>query len=143
MTHAYHEPSVQGRDRQLLKILFVDNDPESTELFVSCFDSEYDILTASSAEEALEMLKRESDVAMVLSDQVMPGMNGVELLSRTYAMDPDMIRIIITGYIDISDTIYLLNYLFVSGPFPPAPGPNSCGLDPTSDTLDCLLTGGC
>jgi len=47
------------------------------------------------------------------------------------------------GGVDISDTIYLLNYLFVSGPFPPAPGPNSCGLDPTSDTLDCLLTGGC
>lgn len=45
--------------------------------------------------------------------------------------------------VDISDTIYLLNYLFVSGPPPPAPGPNSCGLDPSSDLLDCLLTGGC
>lgn len=45
--------------------------------------------------------------------------------------------------VDISDAIYLLNYLFVSGPPPGAPGPNSCGVDPSDDALDCVLAGGC
>jgi len=45
--------------RQKLKILFVEDDPESTELFVSCFAEEYDILTAESAEEALEIFNQE------------------------------------------------------------------------------------
>jgi len=47
------------------------------------------------------------------------------------------------GGVDISDCIFLLNYLFVSGPPPAAPGPSSCGVDPTSDSLDCTLSGGC
>ncbi len=121
MNQAYIDSPEQDRRPQLLKVLFVDDDPESIELFVSCFDTEYDILTAASAEEALEVLKQESEVAMVLSDQAMPGMSGVELLSRVYAMDPDTIRIIITGYIDISDTIDAVNkghiYQFILKPW--------------------------
>jgi signal transduction histidine kinase len=121
MTQAHPDPREEGRDNRLLRILFVEDDPESTELFVSCFDTEYDILTASSAEEALEVLERERDIAMVLSDQAMPGMSGVELLSRIYARDPDTIRIIITGYIDISDTIDAVNkghiYQFILKPW--------------------------
>ncbi|MEC9476221.1 MAG: hypothetical protein VX764_04205 [Planctomycetota bacterium] len=45
--------------------------------------------------------------------------------------------------VDISDSIYLLNYMFVNGPPPGAPGPNTCGLDPSEDSLDCVLPGGC
>lgn len=47
------------------------------------------------------------------------------------------------GGLDISDAIYLLNYLFVSGPIPGAPGPFNCGLDPSEDSLDCVLPSGC
>ncbi|MGE4619707.1 MAG: hypothetical protein AAEJ04_07865 [Planctomycetota bacterium] len=47
------------------------------------------------------------------------------------------------GGVDISDTIYLLNYLFVNGPPPGAPGPTTCGLDPSADSLDCILANGC
>ena len=47
------------------------------------------------------------------------------------------------GSLDISDTMYLLNYLFVSGPPPGSPGPQSCGPDPTDDSLDCVLASGC
>jgi len=45
--------------------------------------------------------------------------------------------------VDISDSIYLLNYMFVNGPPPGAPGPDTCGLDPSEDSLDCVLPGGC
>ncbi len=113
-------PPYQWR-RQKLTILFVEDDPESTELFVSCFADEYNILTAESAEEALEIFNQASDLAMVLSDQNMPGMTGVDLLSRLYASNPDIIRIIITGYIDISDTIDAINkghiYQFILKPW--------------------------
>jgi len=109
------------RQQQNLKILFVEDDPESTELFVSCFAEEYDILTAASAEEAFEVFKQESDITMVLSDQNMPGMSGVDLLTRIYEQQPDIIRIIITGYIDISDTIDAINkghiYQFILKPW--------------------------
>jgi signal transduction histidine kinase len=107
--------------QEKLKILFVEDDPESTELFVSCFDAEYNILCAASAEEALDIFRKESDIAMVLSDQNLPGINGVDLLSRIYAEQPEIIRIIITGYIDISDTIDAINkghiYQFILKPW--------------------------
>lgn len=107
--------------QQKLKILFVEDEPESIELFVSCFADEYDILTATSAEEALEVFKQESEITMVLSDQNMPGMSGVDLLSLIYAQQPEIIRIIITGYIDISDTIDAINkghiYQFILKPW--------------------------
>ena len=45
--------------------------------------------------------------------------------------------------LDISDSIYLLNWLFVNGPAPGSPGPFGCGLDPSQDSLDCLLASGC
>lgn len=109
------------RPPEKLKILFVEDDPESTELFVNCFAREYTIISVASAEEAFEVFKREPDIAMVLSDQNMPGMSGVDLLSRIYAQNPEVVRIIITGYIDISDTIDAINkghiYQFILKPW--------------------------
>ncbi len=106
---------------QKLKLLFVEDDPESTELFVNCFREEYEILTAVSGEDALEIFKQEPELSMVLSDQNMPGMSGVDLLSRIYVDRSDVIRIIITGYIDISDTIDAINkghiYQFILKPW--------------------------
>ncbi len=114
-------PDNRKTHKKMLKILFVEDDPESSDLFVNCFDTEYHILLASSAEQALEIFKKESDIAMVLSDQAMPGMTGVDLLSKIYTLDQDTVRIIITGYIDISDTIDAVNrghiYQFVLKPW--------------------------
>ncbi|MGE3166553.1 MAG: right-handed parallel beta-helix repeat-containing protein [Planctomycetota bacterium] len=48
------------------------------------------------------------------------------------------------GAISIADVVYLLNFLFSGGAPPPAPGPTTCGFDPTSDPLDCAVLGvGC
>lgn len=91
------------------KILFVDDDPINTESFVISFSEEYDVITASSGEEAMEIFRREPGISVVLSDQRMDGMTGVELLSSIYAIHPDTVRIIITGYIDVSDIIDAIN----------------------------------
>ena len=47
------------------------------------------------------------------------------------------------GSTNIADAIYMLTNLFSGGAAPPAPGPNSCGIDPTSDALDCDEYSGC
>ncbi len=91
------------------KILFVDDDPVNTEHFVLSFEDEYDIITAVSGEEALEIFNRQSGISVVISDQRMEGMSGVELLSTIYAHHPDTVRIIITGYVDVSDIIDAIN----------------------------------
>jgi CheY-like chemotaxis protein len=52
-----------------LKILLVEDDQESMDFFVNCFQEEYNILCASSGEEALEVFEQEDNIAMVLSDQ--------------------------------------------------------------------------
>ncbi|MCI5221868.1 MAG: response regulator [Candidatus Electrothrix sp. AR4] len=104
-----------------LEILLVEDDPASTEFFVSCFAKEYNILCAASGEEALELFRRKTNIAMVLSDQFMPGMSGVELLSKIYEQDEKTIRIITTGFINTSDIIDAVNkgriYQFIAKPW--------------------------
>jgi len=91
------------------KVLFVDDDPINVESFVLSFEDEYEIYTASSGGEALKIFKREPGISVVLSDQRMDGMTGVELLSSIYVINPETVRIIITGYIDVSDIIDAIN----------------------------------
>jgi signal transduction histidine kinase len=104
-----------------LKILLVEDDQESMNLFVACFYNEYNILCAHSGEEALECFEREDDIAMVLSDQAMPGMTGVELLTHIYQLDDSVIRIIITGFLNTTDIIAAINkghiYQFIVKPW--------------------------
>ena len=90
-------------------ILFVDDDPINTEHFVLSFEEEYEIITAESGEEALDIFQNRPGISVVISDQRMDGMSGVELLSRIYELHPDTVRIIITGYVDVSDIIDAIN----------------------------------
>jgi signal transduction histidine kinase len=104
-----------------LKIIFVESDRESTDLFVNYFTEDFTILAVSSAEEALEIFSRETDIAMILTDQALPGMSGIDLLSHVYQHSPEVIRIIITGYLGFSDTIDAINkghiYQFILKPW--------------------------
>lgn len=91
------------------KILFVDDEPINTESFLACFSDEYEVITAGSGEEALDIFRRERGISVVLSDQRMDGISGVELLSTIYASHPDTVRIIITAYVDVSDILDAIN----------------------------------
>ncbi|MCW5204878.1 response regulator, partial [Desulfobulbus sp. N2] len=106
---------------QQLKILLVEDDQDSMNFFMSCFQEEYNILCASSGEEALEYFEQEDDIAMVLSDQAMPGMTGVELLTHIYQQNESVIRIIITGFLNTADIIAAINkghiYQFIVKPW--------------------------
>ncbi len=106
-TEKQHKESVFFAEKD--KILFVDDDPVNAEHFIISFSEEYDIITAASGEEALEIFRRRPGISVVISDQRMEGMSGVELLSSIYALHPDTVRIIITGYVDVSDIIDAIN----------------------------------
>lgn len=98
-------------------LLVVDDDPQVLAAvrrdLRSRYRESYSILGASSGEEALDTLKtlkaRGDDVAMVVSDQRMPGMHGTEVLTRAREVYPDARRVLLTAYSDIDAAIRAIN----------------------------------
>ncbi|HEX8653536.1 MAG TPA: HD domain-containing phosphohydrolase [Pyrinomonadaceae bacterium] len=102
------------------KIMLVDDEPANLRLLERLFRRDYQVLTASSGMEALHLLEQH-DVALLITDQRMPGMSGIELLKRTADLRPHMVRIILTGYTDISSLVEAINcgqvYKYVTKPW--------------------------
>ncbi len=103
-------------------ILCVDDEPENLRLFELAFKREFSIVTAESGEEGLERLNSEP-VALVLSDHRMPGMSGVEFLTRACELDPKTIRILVTAYGDAQTLGSAINsgaiYKYIPKPWMP------------------------
>jgi signal transduction histidine kinase/class 3 adenylate cyclase/PleD family two-component response regulator len=91
------------------KILVVDDEPDNLDLLYRTFHREYKVLRAENGPNALEILDREGDIAVIISDQRMPLMSGTEFLSLTAEKYPDIIRIILTGYTDVDDLVEAIN----------------------------------
>jgi signal transduction histidine kinase len=100
---------MQPSGKPSVKILFVDDEPLNAEIFEINFADQFDILTASSGGEALEIFHLHPEIGIIVSDHRMPGMSGVELLSRIYQMRPDTIRIIITAFAEIGNLLDAIN----------------------------------
>ncbi|MDQ8199635.1 hybrid sensor histidine kinase/response regulator [Pelagicoccus enzymogenes] len=81
-------------------ILYVDDEQGNLNAFRITFRRDYNILLAENAEEGLRLFEAE-DVDLVLSDQRMPGMSGVEFLERVCEINPGPCRILVTAYSDI------------------------------------------
>ncbi len=92
-----------------VKLLYADDDPAHLWLFHKCFDRDYEVLTATSGPEALEIFDRENEIGIVLADQRMPEMTGVEFLGEIYARDPLPVRILVTGFSDMATTLEAIN----------------------------------
>ncbi len=91
------------------RVLLVDDEQGILRALQRLFKSiDAEILTASGGEQALEVLQTNS-VSMIISDQRMPGIAGVDLLRRSREIQPDAIRILLTGYADINATIDAIN----------------------------------
>jgi len=90
------------------QILYVDDEQHNLITFKATFRRKYKVHTAVNAEEGLAML-RKHDIAMVISDQRMPGMTGVAFLEQVGKEFPDAIRIILTGYSDVEAIINAIN----------------------------------
>lgn len=102
------------------KILVVDDEPTNIRLLERIFNRQYQVLSATSGAEAMELL-RQHNVALIISDQRMPEMSGIEFLKLAAELRPRVIRIIISGYSDVNVLTEAINsgiiYRFISKPW--------------------------
>lgn len=102
------------------KILIVDDEPANLRALERLFRDDYEVITAGSGADALELLGQH-DIALLISDQRMPGMTGIDLLKNTVPLRPRMVRLILTGYTDVDALVEAINcgqvYKYVSKPW--------------------------
>ena len=103
-------------------ILLVDDEPEILFSLRGLLRQEFELYTAESGAEALEILRRHP-VHVIMTDQRMPQMTGVELLRRSRGECPEAVRIMFTGYADIKAVIDAINqgqiYRYLTKPWDP------------------------
>ncbi len=92
----------------LPRVLVVDDEARAVELLVRTLRKKAQVVTAASGEEAWDLFQRD-EFAMVLSDQRMPGLTGVDLLGRVAEADETVGRILLTGYSDLEATVEAIN----------------------------------
>lgn len=91
-------------------VLYVDDESINLRVFEANFRSRFRVITCASGAEALEILSaRPQEFAVLISDQRMPGMTGVELLEKARAIAPDVRRMLITAYADMQAVMDAVN----------------------------------
>lgn len=110
-------------DGSKLKLMVVDDEPDNLDLLYRTFRREFQVYKAESGPSALEVLDKEGEMAVIISDQRMPQMNGTEFLGRTVERFPDTIRILLTGYTDVEDLVEAINsgqvFKYITKPWNP------------------------
>lgn len=90
-------------------LLIVDDEPHILSSLARLFQGAgYHLLTAQGGEDALRLLES-NEVHVILSDQRMPGMTGVELLTKSQTLYPDTVRMVLSGYADIEAITAAIN----------------------------------
>ncbi|MCV3216259.1 SpoIIE family protein phosphatase [Plectonema radiosum NIES-515] len=106
-----------------LKLMVVDDEPDNLDLLYRTFRRDFQVYRASHARDAIEILDKEGEMAVIISDQRMPEMNGTEFLSRTVDRFPDTIRILLTGFTDVEDLVDAINsgqvFKYITKPWNP------------------------
>lgn len=89
-------------------LLIVDDERYILNTLHTCLSKEFDVRTAASAEEAMERIA-ESVPDLILSDQRLPGMTGVQLLEWVRLHHPKTVRMLMTGYAELEDAVQAIN----------------------------------
>jgi response regulator RpfG family c-di-GMP phosphodiesterase len=105
-----------------VEILFVDDEKNVLQsLRRLCIEGNYSVILANSGEEALEILKNNPNIGLIVSDQRMPAMTGSEFLEKAKEMLPDTVRILLTGYADLNAVADAINkggaYRYITKPW--------------------------
>jgi response regulator RpfG family c-di-GMP phosphodiesterase len=79
-------------------VYYIDDESRNLAVFEATLPSEWDIRVFDNPLKAIEAIKAGPEPSVIVSDQRMPGMSGVELLEKVRAIFPDAVRMIITGY---------------------------------------------
>ncbi|PWT96451.1 MAG: hypothetical protein C5B53_09710 [Candidatus Melainabacteria bacterium] len=104
------------------KILIVDDEAPNLRLLQRVLGQEQEVLTAQNGPQALELLGQH-EISLIISDQRMPEMTGVQLLEKSIALRPQAIKILLTGYTDVQALIDAINagkvYKYIPKPWDP------------------------
>jgi CheY-like chemotaxis protein len=105
------------------RIMIVDDEEAILETMTFTFQDDYEIHTATDARKALEILDEKAPFAVVLTDQRMPDMSGVEFVTEVYQKHPATVRMILTGFSDMEAIIQAINdghvYAYITKPWEP------------------------
>lgn len=100
----------RGDKEHTFAVLFVDDEEKAQKYFRMAYANDFPVLTAGSVPEALEVLEnRAAEIAVLITDQRMPGQQGVDLLKRVREDWPGIVRILTTAYSDLDDAIAAVN----------------------------------
>jgi len=103
-------------------LLIVDDEPDVCDSVHDLLRREFRVLKANSAEEGYRLMQEE-EVHIVMSDQRMPQITGIELLTKLKARHPHAIRMLFTGYVDLESIIAAINqghiFQFLKKPWEP------------------------
>ncbi len=106
--------------KTLSPILYVDDEEDNLIVFNSTFRRDYEIHLAKSGKEGIEILKKH-EIQLIITDQRMPEMTGIQFLEKIIPDYPDCIRMILTGFSDIEAIIQAINtgrvYRYITKPW--------------------------
>jgi len=91
-----------------ISVLYVDDEENNLFSFKAVFRIKYQVYTAISGDEALKILA-EKPIQVIITDQRMPAMTGVEFLEKVIPIYPDPIRLLLTGYADMNAVVDAIN----------------------------------
>lgn len=109
--------------RKRYTIMLVDDEQANLDTLTSMFNDHYNIIRANDGDEALDMVRQPDleTISLIISDQRMPNMTGVDFFKHLIHIMPKTKRIILTGYTDVQDIVSSINeahiYKFVLKPF--------------------------
>jgi serine phosphatase RsbU (regulator of sigma subunit) len=108
------------KSKSLPPILYVDDEEDNLTVFNSAFRRDYEVHLAKSGYEGLEILKKHP-IQLIITDQRMPEMTGIQFLEKIIPDYPDCIRMILTGFSDIEAIIQAINtgrvYRYITKPW--------------------------
>jgi two-component system, probable response regulator PhcQ len=111
-------------DYKKFAVLYVDDEERSLKYFARAFQDQFRILTASSAQDGLRVLEEQKDdIAVLITDQRMPGEKGTWLLEKARQLRPRIVRILATAFSDMDAAVAAVNtgaiYKYVTKPWDP------------------------
>ncbi len=105
------------------RILVVDDEEAILETISFTFMDVYEVITCGDPTKALALADEHAPISVIITDQRMPGMTGVELLKQIYKRHPDTVRVMLTGFADSEATVQAINdghiYAYINKPWEP------------------------
>lgn len=111
-------------DYKRFAILYVDDEEKSLKSFSRAFEEDFRIYTATNAQDGARLLaEKPGEIAILMTDQRMPGEKGTWLLERARVISPGTLRILVTAFAEFKDAIHAINdggiYHYVNKPWEP------------------------